>query len=63
MAEKEELKQARPPTPQTVQERIEEKLSALDRRLAAQQSIDDKLGNLDKRLEEQAKAQQEKELS
>jgi hypothetical protein len=58
-----EQEQARPPTPESAQERIEEKLSALDRRLAAQQSIDDKLANLDKRLEEQAKAQQEKELS
>jgi len=57
----------RPPTPQTVSEavqaRIDEKLSAFDRKLAAQQSIDDKLANLDKRLEEQAKARQEKELS
>jgi MobA/MobL family len=58
---------ARPPTPQTVSEsvqaRIDDKLSAFDRKLAAQQSIDDKLANLDKRLEEQAKARQEKELS
>lgn len=51
------------PTPQTAQERIDEKLSGLDRRIAAQQSIEDKLANLDKRLEEQAKVQQEKELS
>jgi MobA/MobL family len=58
-----EQEQARPPTPESAHERIDEKLSALDRRLAAQQSIDDKLANLDKRLEEQAKAQQEKELS
>jgi len=58
-----EQEQARPPTPQPVQERIEEKLSGLDRRLAAQESIEDKLANLDKRLGDQAKAQQEKELS
>jgi hypothetical protein len=58
-----EQEQARPPTPQTVQERIEEKLSGLDRRMAAQESIEDKLANLDKRLGDQAKAQQEKELS
>ena len=58
-----EQEQARPPTPHTVQERIEEKLSGLDRRLAAQDSIEDKLANLDKRLGDQAKAQQEKELS
>jgi hypothetical protein len=58
-----EQEQARPPTPQTAEERIEEKLSGLDRRMAAQQSIEDKLANLDQRLGEQAKAQQEKELS
>jgi len=55
--------QARPPTPESAQERLEENLSGLDRRLAAQQSIDDKLADLDKRLEERAKEQQEKELS
>ncbi len=54
---------ARPPTPQTAQERLDEMLSGLDRRMAAQESIEDKLANLDKRLGEQAKAQQEKELS
>ncbi len=58
-----EQEQARPPTPQTVQERIDEMLSGLDRRMAAQESIEDKLANLDKRLGDQAKAQQEKELS
>jgi MobA/MobL family len=58
-----EQEQARPPTLETALEQIDDKLSALDRRLAAQQSIDDKLANLDKRLQEQAKAQQEKELS
>jgi hypothetical protein len=66
MAEKAPAKEqelARPPTPESAQERIDEKLSALDRRLAAQQSIEDKLANLDKRLGEQVKAQQEKELS
>ena len=54
---------ARPPTPQTAQERLDEMLSGLDRRMAAQESIEDKLANLDKRLGEQAKAQQERELS
>ena len=55
--------QARPPTPQTAQERIDERLSGLDRRMAAQQSIQDKLTNLNGRLAERLKAQQEKELS
>ena len=54
---------ARPPTPQTAQERLDEMLSGLDRRMSAQESIEDKLANLDKRLGEQAKVQQEKELS
>lgn len=55
-------KQASPP-PLSTEERMEQKLSALDRQMALQEAMHAKLAALDKRMEAEAKAQQEKERS
>jgi hypothetical protein len=60
-----EQEQARPPT-LSVEERLEQKLSGLDKKMAAQESLEDRLAGFEKRMETQVKMQQEqqeKELS
>jgi hypothetical protein len=60
-----EQEQARPPT-LSVEERLEQKLSGLDKKLAVQESLERRLAGFEKRMETQVKMQQEqqeKELS
>jgi predicted GIY-YIG superfamily endonuclease len=60
-----EQEQARPPT-LSVEERLEQKLSGLDKKMAAQESLEDRLAGFEKRMDTQVKMQQEqqeKELS
>jgi ATP-dependent Lon protease len=60
-----EEEQARPST-LSVEERLEQKLSGLDKKLSAQESLEDRLAGFEKRMETQVKMQQEqqeKELS
>ena len=57
-----EQEQARPPT-LSIEELMEQKLSALDLERALQDSMDSKLADLDKHMEAKANAQQEKERS
>lgn len=61
-ADASEQEQARPPTP-SIEEQLDQKLSDLDRRFAAQESIDNKLADLDQRMAaaEAAKEKQEKQ--
>jgi hypothetical protein len=60
-----EQEQARPPT-LSVEEQLEQKLSGLDKMLAAQESLESRLAGFEQRMEAQVKMQQEqqeKELS
>ena len=55
-----EQEQARPPI-LSVEERLEQKLAGLDKKLAAQESLEDRLAGFEKRMETQVKMQQEQQ--